>query len=106
MRIWKEEVRDGFGVLLQRHLGGRCGCLPAASPPLCALHFGLCAAIAHSPRLSPSHAHLSPPAPTQIFGPVLAARTFASEAEAIQLANASEFGLGAGVISADEARCK
>ncbi|PRW59376.1 betaine aldehyde dehydrogenase isoform A [Chlorella sorokiniana] len=42
----------------------------------------------------------------EIFGPVLAARTFASEAEAIQLANASEFGLGAGVISADEARCK
>ncbi|KAI7837126.1 hypothetical protein COHA_009045 [Chlorella ohadii] len=42
----------------------------------------------------------------EIFGPVLAARTFASEAEAIQLANSTEFGLGAGVISADEARCR
>jgi acyl-CoA reductase-like NAD-dependent aldehyde dehydrogenase len=42
----------------------------------------------------------------EIFGPVLAARTFASEEEAVRMANDSEFGLGAAVISADEARCR
>jgi betaine-aldehyde dehydrogenase len=42
----------------------------------------------------------------EIFGPVLAACTFRTEAEALQLANDTEFGLGAGVISADEERCR
>ena len=42
----------------------------------------------------------------EIFGPVLASRTFATEAEAIALANGSEFGLAAGIISADAARCR
>lgn len=42
----------------------------------------------------------------EIFGPVLSARTFRTEAEAVELANASQFGLGAGVISADAERCK
>ena len=37
----------------------------------------------------------------EIFGPVLAATTFRSEEEALQLANDHEFGLGAAVISAD-----
>lgn len=32
--------------------------------------------------------------------------TFSTEAEALQLANDSEFGLAGAVISADEARCK
>ena len=38
----------------------------------------------------------------EIFGPVLAAMTFKTEEEAIQLANDSEFGLAGAVISADE----
>ena len=38
--------------------------------------------------------------------PHVAARTFRSEAEAVELANSSEFGLGAGVISADPERCR
>lgn len=38
----------------------------------------------------------------QVFGPVLAATTFVTEEEALRLANDSEFGLGAAVISADE----
>lgn len=38
----------------------------------------------------------------EIFGPVLAATTFKTEEEAIQLANDSEFGLAGAVISADE----
>jgi betaine-aldehyde dehydrogenase len=42
----------------------------------------------------------------EIFGPVLSARTFATEQEAVELANATEFGLGAGVISGDPQRCK
>ena len=37
----------------------------------------------------------------EVFGPVLAAATFASEEEAICLANDSEYGLAAAVISAD-----
>ena len=37
----------------------------------------------------------------EIFGPVLAATTFSTEEEALALANESEFGLGAAVISAD-----
>ncbi|AZC52848.1 aldehyde dehydrogenase family protein [Pseudomonas chlororaphis] len=37
----------------------------------------------------------------EIFGPVLCVRSFASEAEAIALANDSEFGLVASVVSAD-----
>ncbi|WP_271411418.1 aldehyde dehydrogenase family protein [Pseudomonas sp. Q1-7] len=37
----------------------------------------------------------------EIFGPVLCVRSFASEAEAIELANDSEFGLVASVVSAD-----
>jgi betaine-aldehyde dehydrogenase len=40
----------------------------------------------------------------EIFGPVLCARSVASEAEAIELANASEFGLAATVVSADRER--
>ena len=38
----------------------------------------------------------------EIFGPVLAAMTFKTEEEAIQLANDSEFGLAGAVISADQ----
>jgi betaine-aldehyde dehydrogenase len=40
----------------------------------------------------------------EIFGPVLAARTFESEAEAIALANDSDYGLVATVVSGDSAR--
>ncbi|WP_137817650.1 aldehyde dehydrogenase family protein [Pseudomonas sp. 2FG] len=39
----------------------------------------------------------------EIFGPVLCVRSFASEAEAIELANDSEFGLVASVVSRDPA---
>ncbi|KAL6772369.1 ALDH10 [Auxenochlorella protothecoides x Auxenochlorella symbiontica] len=42
----------------------------------------------------------------EIFGPVLASATFETEAEAIALANGSEFGLAAGVISSDLERCR
>ncbi len=38
----------------------------------------------------------------EVFGPVLASMTFTTEQEAIQLANDSEYGLGAAVISKDE----
>jgi betaine-aldehyde dehydrogenase len=42
----------------------------------------------------------------EIFGPVLCVRTFATEEEAIALANDSEFGLAAGIISADTGRAR
>ena len=42
----------------------------------------------------------------EIFGPVLCVRSFATEAEAIQLANDSDFGLAAGIISADTGRAR
>ncbi|WP_234346738.1 aldehyde dehydrogenase family protein [Halomonas sp. G11] len=42
----------------------------------------------------------------EIFGPVLCARSVASEAEAIQLANDSDYGLAATVISGDPERAK
>lgn len=40
----------------------------------------------------------------EIFGPVLAVRTFADEAEAVALANDSPFGLAAAIMSADPER--
>jgi betaine-aldehyde dehydrogenase len=40
----------------------------------------------------------------EIFGPVLAVRTFDSEAEAVALANDSDYGLVATIVSADSAR--
>ena len=40
----------------------------------------------------------------ELFGPVWAVTSFDSESEAIRLANASSFGLGASVWSVDEAR--
>ena len=42
----------------------------------------------------------------EIFGPVLCIRPFDTEAEAIQLANDTRFGLAAAVMSADDARCE
>jgi betaine-aldehyde dehydrogenase len=42
----------------------------------------------------------------EIFGPVLAVTTFRSEAEAVALANDSEFGLAAAVMSADLVRAE
>jgi len=42
----------------------------------------------------------------EIFGPVLCVRTFATEKEAIALANDSDFGLAAAVISADVERAQ
>ncbi|KAK9816896.1 hypothetical protein WJX72_006906 [[Myrmecia] bisecta] len=42
----------------------------------------------------------------EVFGPVLASCTFRTEAEAIEMANSSIYGLAAAVISADEQRCK
>jgi len=42
----------------------------------------------------------------EIFGPVVCVRPFATEEEAVQLANDSRFGLAAAVMSADEARCE
>ena len=42
----------------------------------------------------------------EIFGPVLAVRTFRDEAEAVKLANDSPFGLAAAVMSADLERCR
>lgn len=41
----------------------------------------------------------------EIFGPVLATATFSDEAEAVRIANESEFGLGAAVVSADKQVC-
>uniref|UniRef100_A0A7R9YSN9 Aldehyde dehydrogenase domain-containing protein n=1 Tax=Chlamydomonas euryale TaxID=1486919 RepID=A0A7R9YSN9_9CHLO len=41
----------------------------------------------------------------EIFGPVLSVMEFDTEADAIALANASEFGLGGAVISRDAERC-
>ena len=41
----------------------------------------------------------------EIFGPVLAVKRFRTEAEAVQLANQSRFGLAAAVMSADQDRC-
>ena len=41
----------------------------------------------------------------EVFGPVLAARTFHDEAEAVALANDSTFGLAAAVMSKDKGRC-
>ena len=40
----------------------------------------------------------------EIFGPVMSVLTFADEAEVIQRANATSFGLGAGLITQDLAR--
>lgn len=40
----------------------------------------------------------------EMFGPVLSALSFDTEAEAIEMANNSEFGLGSGVFTADVAR--
>ncbi|HXV24371.1 MAG TPA: aldehyde dehydrogenase family protein [Alphaproteobacteria bacterium] len=42
----------------------------------------------------------------EIFGPVLAVRTFATETQAVELANRSEFGLVATVVSADPERAR
>lgn len=42
----------------------------------------------------------------EIFGPVLCARTFATEQEAIQLANETDFGLAAGIITSDAVRAE
>lgn len=42
----------------------------------------------------------------EIFGPVLAVHTFTTEAEAIQMANNSRFGLAAAVMSADPDRAR
>jgi betaine-aldehyde dehydrogenase len=42
----------------------------------------------------------------EIFGPVLCVRTFSCESEAIALANDSDFGLAAGIISQDNARAQ
>ncbi len=42
----------------------------------------------------------------EIFGPVVCVKSFNSESEAIRLANDSEFGLAAAVMSKDNARCE
>jgi betaine-aldehyde dehydrogenase len=42
----------------------------------------------------------------EIFGPVLCVRTFTTEEEAIALANDSDFGLAAGIITADPVRAE
>jgi len=42
----------------------------------------------------------------EIFGPVLSAMTFKTEEEAIHLANDTIYGLGAGIMSKNEARCE
>jgi betaine-aldehyde dehydrogenase len=42
----------------------------------------------------------------EVFGPVLAMRRFKDEAEAVQLANDTRFGLAAAVMSADKGRCR
>ncbi|KAI8466083.1 MAG: betaine aldehyde dehydrogenase [Monoraphidium minutum] len=42
----------------------------------------------------------------EIFGPVLSVATFETEAEAVEAANDSEFGLAGAVISADAERCR
>jgi len=41
----------------------------------------------------------------EIFGPVLSVMTFKTEEEALQLANDSAYGLGAGIMSKDKERC-
>lgn len=41
----------------------------------------------------------------EIFGPVLAVQTFRTEAEAVQLANDTSYGLGAGVFSQNASQC-
>ncbi|CAN0524661.1 unnamed protein product, partial [Laminaria digitata] len=43
---------------------------------------------------------------TEIFGPVLCVRKFEEEAEALEAANNSDYGLAAAVMSADKERCE
>ncbi len=42
----------------------------------------------------------------EIFGPVVCLKPFSSESEAVRLANDSEYGLAAAVMSKDDARCE
>nr|GMC48299.1 betaine aldehyde dehydrogenase, chloroplastic-like [Ipomoea batatas] len=42
----------------------------------------------------------------EVFGPVLCVKTFKTEAEAIELANDTQYGLGAAVLSKDLERCE
>lgn len=42
----------------------------------------------------------------EVFGPVLSVRRFRAEQDALRWANASRYGLGAAVLSADPARCE
>ncbi|XP_019197918.1 PREDICTED: betaine aldehyde dehydrogenase, chloroplastic-like isoform X2 [Ipomoea nil] len=42
----------------------------------------------------------------EVFGPVLCVKTFKTEVEAIELANDTQYGLGAAVLSKDLARCE
>ena len=42
----------------------------------------------------------------EIFGPVMSVREFRDEDEAIEIANDSEYGLAAAVLSNDDARCE
>ncbi|CAN0292788.1 unnamed protein product [Pylaiella littoralis] len=43
---------------------------------------------------------------SEIFGPVLCVKRFEDESEAVEIANSSEFGLAAAVMSSDRDRCK
>jgi betaine-aldehyde dehydrogenase len=85
-KIVEDAISQGASVIVR---GG-----PATEGPLAAGAF-------YSPTLLEVHDNSLPIVQNEVFGPVLTMQTFTSEAEAIAMANDSEYGLSASVFSRD-----
>jgi betaine-aldehyde dehydrogenase len=85
-KIVEDAISQGADVIVR---GG-----PITEGPLAAGAF-------YRPALLEAHDNSMPIVQNEVFGPVLVMQTFASEAEAIAMANDSDYGLSASVFSRD-----
>ncbi len=85
-KIVEDAISQGADVIVR---GG-----PISEGPLAAGAF-------YRPTLLEAHDNSMPIVQKEVFGPVLTMQTFATEAEAIAMANDSEYGLSASVFSRD-----
>ena len=93
----REDLRDGLAEQVARSLDAGARVLCGGSPPA---RKGFLYPPTVLDRVDPA----SPAATEELFGPVAALMPFAEESDAIELANATRYGLGASVWTEDRAR--
>jgi succinate-semialdehyde dehydrogenase/glutarate-semialdehyde dehydrogenase len=95
----RRDLRDELHEQVEKSIAGGARCLTGGKVPPGPGAFYPPTVLSHVPRGTPAH-------DDELFGPVAAIISARDDGQAIHIANDSQFGLGAGVLSGDLARAE